>query len=31
MMHYQGGARARELFPRMPVRDGINIIDISTL
>ena len=31
MMHYQGGARARALFPKMPVRDGINNIDISTL
>ena len=28
---YQSGARARALIPRMPVQDGINIIDFGTL
>ena len=28
---YQSGSRVRALIPRMPVQDGINIIDIGTL
>ena len=28
---YQSGTRARALIPRVPVQDGINIIDVGTL